>query len=635
MPNDAPTKPILALTLALAGKRQIAADDLPEVEGALRLAFDAIGARLAALGAETHRSRELAARFTGAARLTLITGLADGADQLAGRLFRLSEPQPAALERVLGAVLPCSAAAFALDSPVDDPAAFEAAVGCCDFIIELDGVLAAPEEGSGAREAKRGRAAAFAAQSELLLRNADILVAIDHPDDEGRVGGTRQTVERALDHGMPVILLRLGEEGLSILRDRAHLDDPFQREGADAQAGLAALVDEMIGAPLTAQSAAAAAWDDYELSILEEVFAPSAPAAGFLNALWSAFEGRFKTKASRTNDVAPPPYRLFRARASALSAYYAGLYRGSFLLGYILAVVAVMMAVMSLVILLLGVRLGWPIMGVELVMLTLGLMKFAAVLTIARLGERAKHRRLAYRATDYRYLSERLRAMIFLPHAGSLRANFDWSPPYALRVEAQGVIDHLFLAILRQAAPLETLPGTTLGKVVRPDAARALEVIRDGWLRGQLGYHRANARTHEKMKTALDALGRSLNTLVVAVVAVDIALIALGLTGVMPEAVEGAVRGWAAPVLIAVAAILPAAVASLNGVRFQSEVSRLAERSEQMAVNLARLEQLSFPLAHQPPRAVDAMRLGDNVARLTNDEVAEWSAIYGKEFVEM
>jgi hypothetical protein len=54
-----------------------------------------------------------------------------------------------------------------------------------------------------------------------------------------------------------------------------------------------------------------------------------------------------------------------------------------------------------------------------------------------------------------------------------------------------------------------------------------------------------------------------------------------------------------------------------------------------MTVNLARLEHLSFPLAHEPARLVDAVRLGDDVARLTIDEVAEWSAIYGKEFVEM
>jgi hypothetical protein len=459
-------------------------------------------------------------------------------------------------------------------------------------------------------------------------------VAIDDPDDEGRIGGTRQSIERALDQGMPVVLLRLGRPGLAVLRSRSHLDDPVALLDEAARCGLDALVDELIGAPQPTH-ATGAAWDDYELSVLHEVFGPSPPTPGPLNALWSSFEGWFKTRAPRTHDVAPPAYRLFRARASALSAYYAGLYRGSFLLGYILAVVAVTMAVLSLAILLVGGHAHWPVMALELTMLVLGGLKFAAVLTIARLGERAKTRRLAYRATDYRYLAERLRAMIFLPHAGSLRANFDFSPPYAVRVASQGVADHLFLAILRQADPLDTLPGVVSGRTIRPDATRAIEVIREGWLGGQLHYHVANAKTHEAMKSAMDSLGRTLNALVVIVVAIDLGLIVLGLLGLLPEPVDVAIRGWAAPVMIAIAAILPAAVASLNGIRFQSEVSRLAERSEQMAVNLARLEHLSFPVPHQPPRLVDAMRLGDDVARLTIDEVAEWSAIYGKEFVEM
>ncbi len=55
MPSDVPLKPIVALTLALAGKRQIGAGDLPAVEAALQLIFDAIGERLADLRRETAR----------------------------------------------------------------------------------------------------------------------------------------------------------------------------------------------------------------------------------------------------------------------------------------------------------------------------------------------------------------------------------------------------------------------------------------------------------------------------------------------------------------------------------------------------------------------------------------------------
>ena len=54
-----------------------------------------------------------------------------------------------------------------------------------------------------------------------------------------------------------------------------------------------------------------------------------------------------------------------------------------------------------------------------------------------------------------------------------------------------------------------------------------------------------------------------------------------------------------------------------------------------MAANLAQLRERSLALASRSPRLIDAMRLGDDVARVTIDEVAEWSAIYGKDFVEM
>ncbi len=641
MTLTAPAKPIIALTLSLAGKREVAADALDDLKATLTTAFGAIGARLAELGPAGPAAPVLAARFTldTPPRLTLITGLAAGADQLAQGLFLAGRPDRGALEGVVGAVLPCSREAFSRNSPVADPAAFAQAAAACDFIIELDGRMPPPARVNGAgqtpesRQVRRERADAFAAQAELLLRNGDILVAIDDPDDDGRIGGTRQTIGRALDQGLPVILHRLGVSGLAILRARADLDDPEPLGGAAARDGLRALVDELIGVddPL----ADGEGEDDYANGLLGEVFAAAPPRPGSLNRLWSRFEDLFKVRAVSARDAAPPPYRPFRERASELSAYYAGLYRGSFLLGYILAVGAVAMAVLSLAILLLAGAAGWPTPVVEGILLTLGGLKFAAVFAIARLAERAKHLRLAHRAADFRYLSERLRAMIFLPHAGSLRTTVNGALPYTTRVTAQGVIDRLFLSVLRQVSPRDGLPGAIDGSVIRPDAAEALARIRGGWLEGQLRYHKANHLTHHAMKSWLDTIARRLNTAVVVIVAVDIGLILISLSGLAPEMVEEGLHNWAAPVLIAVAAILPAAVASLNGVRFQSEASRLADRSQQMAVSLSQLAVRSLAPGRRPTTLIDAMRLGDDVAKLTIDEVAEWSALYGKDFVEM
>src|SRR5260221_725296 len=80
--------------------------------------------------------------------------------------------------------------------------------------------------GGGAEKDRRDRGDAFSAQSEVLLRNADILIAVDDPFDAGKTGGTREAIRKALEVGLPVVLMHLGEPGLAVLRTRADFDDP-------------------------------------------------------------------------------------------------------------------------------------------------------------------------------------------------------------------------------------------------------------------------------------------------------------------------------------------------------------------------------------------------------------------------
>ena len=269
-------------------------------------------------------------------------------------------------------------------------------------------------------------------------------------------------------------------------------------------------------------------------------------------------------------------------------------------------------------------------------MISLSLIKILVVFAIFRLAERANTKALAHRAADYRYISERLRAMSYLPKVGSLRSPAPWSLPYTTRVAAQGVMDRLFVSIVRQAEPLATLEGRVDDKIIRPDAATAMKAIRDSWIAGQINYHASN---HAKLKALggwLEHLGRTLNKLVIIVVLSDLILLILETVDLIPWA-SGPVAApiWIEPTLVGFAAILPAAVASINGVRFQSECTRLADRSLQMAGELSNLERRSWRSGARRVRLMDALHLANDAARLTLDEVAEWSAIYGKEFVEM
>ncbi|MGH7633910.1 MAG: hypothetical protein ACRENC_09290, partial [Gemmatimonadaceae bacterium] len=103
------------------------------------------------------------------------------------------------------------------------------------------------------------------------------------------------------------------------------------------------------------------------------------------------------------------------------------------------------------------------------------------------------------------------------------------------------------------------------------------------------------------------------------------------------------------PALVFLAAVLPAAVASLNSIRFQSECLRIAERSAVMVEMLdgwrAECDVLRTRMRgsreHPEGRGRDpgawtleAVELGEACAQMTSDEVAEWSVLYSRDLLE-
>ncbi|HEY2050782.1 MAG TPA: hypothetical protein VGH03_15695 [Caulobacteraceae bacterium] len=609
----------MALALAVAGKRSIPEPATLRLEAQLKALFEAVVERLQAIP-DSEAEPPLSARFDLAVppRLLLVTGLADGADRLAVDAFLATPPRSQPVELDLGAVVPCDIACYVGQSPVADVEGFSRQVEKCAFVIELDGSMA---DGSA-------RDGAFQAQAEILLRHADILVAIDDPDDEGRLGGTRQAIGSALQLGLPVALMHTDKEGVAILRARADFDEPIFLPPIAAAQALWRLVGELMG--LEAQFPRDAALG------VEEFFAASPPRPDWRNWLWSNFERAFDGVggAHATGDVSP--FEIYRGRASALANYYAGQYRGAFLAGYVLAVFAVALAVVSLLVL--PAADAPASVGREALLAVLGVGKLIVLVAIMLLARDANHRRLAHRTADWRYLTERLRAMAYLPCAGALRAAVSWSLPYTTRLAAQGMVDQLFQSIVRQVRPLEALHGELDGRRLRQAPAAALGVIRREWLNGQRAYHQKNARTLGRMTAALERLSRGLNWTVVAVVAADLALLVLSWATNGSGAVGEVSRGMEhrlTPTFILIAAILPAAIASLSGIRFQSECARLADRSQHMAAQLHAVAERTELLDLRPVRALDALRLAEDVATLTIDEVVEWSAIYGKAMVEM
>ena len=114
----------------------------------------------------------------------------------------------------------------------------------------------------------------------------------------------------------------------------------------------------------------------------------------------------------------------------------------------------------------------------------------------------------------------------------------------------------------------------------------------------------------------------------------------------------------AGALLVFVAAVIPAAVAAFNGIRFQSECQRLAERSAVMHTilegrpapatqqrsggRLAEVNRLhtrihsarDHPDTDPGSWTLESLHLSEKVANDFVQEVAEWSVLYAKELVE-
>jgi hypothetical protein len=367
-----------------------------------------------------------------------------------------------------------------------------------------------------------------------------------------------------------------------------------------------------------------------ERTLIDEFFAPAVPKDGPLNAVWKKVDALIRERDTGPPETDIPALAPYRQRASKLSSHYSGKYRGAFVVNFSLAVLAVLLAATSLLVAL------WPQMPFykfDLALLALGIGKLAIVIAILRTTERANEGRWNELAVDYRYISERLRAMNFLPQLGLLRAPMPSAAQTSTRRLQQTIADWLALAIIRQAG-LEGVAGKSI------DVPKSVEAINVHWLQHQIHYHRAAEKKMERMSSKLAGAAGLFTYLVIGFVAFDL-LLEASVLSFLGEAGEKFVHTWA-PLLIFLATVLPAAVAGANGIRFQSESDRLAERSNAFARILdevrADAEKLHKEVTSAKSSGVDpgswvgpAALLAESCAQLFLDEVAEWSVLYAKE----
>lgn len=684
-----PSLPRLTLRVAFAGTRTLDAARTRFLDTSLERALHLMGAELCS--AITHGATSVrgVSRFYDRGSpplLRLVTGLAEGADVIAHRvaLRYASDRESTGVDAEVAAVLPCDLAAYRDSREPGFAQTFDRCAEACRYIVALDGVCDKPTPDTPLAQQRRSRA--YRAQATVILRHADLLIAATDPLQPARAGGTMETVRAALDRDVPVLLIDIERQRIRLLEPFQDLHIALGAEPPD-DVQLANRLHDVLGRILVdpdEHRPVATSHDDASSPgerLLEEYFhRPELPpvardASGSVRRIpthreriWRWFESRFqRDRTALAGDPSLPPVLTWRSRATELTYHYAGLYRGAYLVNYALALLAVTFAGSSLVLLVFQASAAAAASHgganpMLVVLLLLATIKLALVVTIARNTHQANHGDWNDRMVDYRYLAERLRAMYYLPLLASFDPPSAAPPQYAARVVRQSAVDWLLAAILRAIQPGDfATPEMMRGRdgadrqvrVLRPDALAAARRLHDGWIQQQATYHDRSARSMNALHGFLDRWGRRLSVAVIAFVAIDIGLTMGELLHVFPASVAHAVTTLI-PFLVLMAAVLPAAVSSLNAVRFQSECRRLADRSAVIRTILrgrdparpggrllaaqqliAQIEQAQGNPATDPASWVaESLRLTETVARDFAEEAGEWSVLYAKELPE-
>lgn len=492
---------------------------------------------------------------------------------------------------------------------------------------------------------RRGRA--YRAQAAFLLRHSDVLIAATNPDIPAKASGTLETVREALQFQLPVVFIHTGRDGdnvyliepegdlHSVLGQpppsracwQAELRQWVTQITADPDSGLPSIENPHEQNEHPEQSPIATHGEKLLAEFFDQPQMPPCNAMGARQKkcrerLWTWFQERFRRGPDCEPDPKLEPFATYRTRTTNLNYHYSGQYRGAFLANYALAIVAVFLATVSLTLLgtsshtSVGSQIAQlletagqysassvastkPASWLLPSLLVLAVAKLVIVFFITFNTKWANDGDWNDRAVDYRYLAERLRGMFYLPLAGSHQPPGVEASQFASRVVRQSAVDWLFDSVTRsispadlpQAQPLiistgEEQPKLQVKKVLSIEPLAVAETVRDAWIAEQAKYHEGIARTMSTMNHLMELVAKFLGWFVIVVVIADLVLIGGKVMHCLPDSWLPFAK-TATPWLIFFSALLPAVVAALGGIRFQSECQRLAERSAVMRVLLA------------------------------------------------
>ncbi len=591
-PADGPPRLPFALTVGVTGHRLGGLADVRvgAIGDEIALALDTVAAEALALF-----NREAGLFAPAPPTLTLVSPLADGADQLAAQ---------AGLDRGwrLQAILPFDRATYIRDfDGLEAQARFISLLEQSDCVLELPGD---PDDD----------AEAYMAAGRATIAHCDVLIAVwDGRPPRGR-GGTAEVVHMAVAQGTPVIHIPAdGEHPMGLLwsgfdpnvvtrsGDDRGVRQPFEQE----------LLGRMIAALLTPppvpnerifydrfrneKSRRVRGRIEYPLllalagvSRIRSSHWRESRCAAAIEAEWQQFasecSGKYGVKASL--DLLERAY----AWSDRLAGYYAQNFRSGHVFNFILAATAVLLGLSSFAL---------PATKTAVAMIEFGVA--LAVIFNTQFGVSHEWHR---RWLDYRQLAERLRPLRSLKLLGVAAPD---APGSITNPVPRRWIDWYAAGIWRAM-------GCPNGAIDRAKAAKLSEAIACHEIAPQIAYHEASAKQIDTLDRRLEWIGTGLFVLTLA--ASVLVIVALQ---VDPQWVNEQ-SNW----LTLLSAGLPAVGTAVFGIRFQGDFGGSAERSRSTAQTLRAIESQLVGAEGDLARSAD---LFEQSARAMLADLDEWRLI--------
>lgn len=528
--------------------------------------------------------------------LVVISPLAEGAD-------RIVAEAGLAAGFALEVVLPFAREEYERDFETEESReVFAALFRKAGSVFELDGARS---------QANR----AYEAVGLITLANSDLLIAIWDRNEASGVGGTALVVDRAINEGIPVVLIDPTEPGRAtlLMADNPDLAPASLRheelQRPDALAEIPGLVDTLIGPPPPGKS-----WLSLDAYLAEKERRRNfLPAYAFLVRI---FAGR----KLHQSDLKQPPYlentrsqweeyfkivnrddRLTEAidqlllpafsMADNLSVYYARMFRGTYISLYVAAASVAMLGV-------LGIFLH-NLPTLVFVFEILSLIIIGAVIVSWSIAKRVDvHRRWL----EYRRLAECLRHMRLI----ALTASAGTLPRPGRSPDDDSSWVDWYARAMRRLLPLPRQRVDDKYLTMIKKAACDTE------LTGQINYHESNASLMRKLDHRLHAVGMWL------FVTTAVLLILLLFIN-WPDMV------WLKTTLTFLTIAFPLFGSAINAIHAQGDFITVSRRSRRTANRLLEIrkalseEDLSFA------RVADRVEMASDMMM---DDLVEWNLVF-------